>query len=157
MNKDSCPMYEQINSYNKCIREILFRVLETVSGVMVAGTLVLVFLASWIESGSIIGGFIVAAVITLVTFVFLAFTFGILFMMMDIKENTERTAKALEKLAGTPATAPKAEEAPKVAPKTVAKKSPAKKAPTKKAAPKKAPAKKPAAKKAPTKKAPAKK
>ena len=123
-------MLDQIKEQNKCIRDLLFTVLETLSGVLVA----------------------------------FAFTFGILFMMMDIKENSERTAVAMEKLAGMTAAAQKTEAKPiakptaapavkKAAPKTVAKKA----APAKKPAAKKAPAKKPAPKKPAAKKAPAKK
>jgi ABC-type multidrug transport system fused ATPase/permease subunit len=144
-------MLDQIKEQNKCIRELLFTVLETLSGVLVAGALILIFFGTWITTGGFIVGFISAVVTVAIAFVAFAFTFGILFMMMDIKENSERTAVAMEKLAGMTAAAQKTETKPTAAPAVK------KAAPAKKATAKKAPAKKPAAKKPAAKKAPAKK
>lgn len=125
---------DNIKEYNKLIREVLLTVLETFSGVLIAGALVLVFLGTWFSVGSIVGGFFAALATSAVVLVGFAFTFGILFMLMDIRNNTKRTADAMAKLAGLESAkaevAPqKAESAPKAAPK--------KKAPTKKTASKK--------------------
>ncbi|MDE0723083.1 MAG: hypothetical protein OSB62_00100 [Alphaproteobacteria bacterium] len=152
-------MLDQIKEQNKCIRELLFTVLETLSGVLVAGALILIFFGTWVTTGGFIVGFISAVVTAAIAFVAFAFTFGILFMMMDIKENSERTAVAMEKLAGMTEASQKAAAKP-ASSKTAAK--PIAKPAVKKAAPKKVATKKPVAKKAPakkpaTKKAPAKK
>ncbi len=154
-------MLDQIKEYNKCIRDLLFMVLETFSGALVAGALAIVFFGTWMSTPGFIAGFFAAIVMSAIALVIFAFAFGIFFMMMDIKTNTERTANAMEKLAGmtevatkvevkTPTTQPVVKKAPakKATPKpaakktTAAKKAPAKKTPTKKAAPKKTAAKK---------------
>ncbi len=154
-------MLDQIKEYNKCIRDLLFMVLETFSGALVAFALAVVFFGTWMSTPGFIAGFFSAIVMTASALVIFAFIFGIFFMMMDIKANTERTANAMEKLAGmtevatkvevkTPTAQPVVKKAPakKAAPKTAAKKTtavkktPAKKAPAKKAAPKKTTTKK---------------
>lgn len=139
-------MLDQIKEYNKCIRDLLFMVLETFSGALVAFALAVVFFGTWMSTPGFIAGFFSAIVMTASALVIFAFIFGIFFMMMDIKANTERTAKAMEKLAGMTEVATKVEvKAPTTKPaakKAPAKKAPAKKAPAKKAAPKKTTAKK---------------
>ncbi|MEC9291305.1 MAG: hypothetical protein VX730_02785 [Pseudomonadota bacterium] len=144
-------MLDQIKEYNKCIRDLLFMVLETFSGALVAGALAIVFFGTWMSTPGFIAGFFAAIVMSAIALVIFAFAFGIFFMMMDIKTNTERTANAMEKLAGM------TEVATKVEVKASAEKPTAKKAPAKKAAPKTAAKKTTAAKKAPAKKAAPKK